>query len=88
MRYLTIALAACAALSATPTFAQPTDQSAPLDRNAPNTIICQEYPAPTGTRIGKRVACLTNLQWQEVHREARDGYMLEVKKSFTMGHNI
>ena len=26
------------------------------------------------------------LEWQEVHRQARDGYMLEVKKSYAPGH--
>jgi len=87
LRHLAFALAACTTLVAAPALAQSEAQSAPLDRNALSTIICQEYGV-TGSRIGKRMVCLTNLQWQEVHRLARDGYMLEVKKSFTMGHNI
>lgn len=88
LRHLTFALAACAALATTPTLAQQATQNAPLNRNASDTIICQEYPAATGSHIGKRVICLTNRQWEEVHREAREGYNEEVKKSYSIGHGI
>ena len=88
MRYFTSALVAGAALAltATATFAQTAATqavSAPLDRNNLHTIICQEYPAATGSRIGKRVICLTNAQWDEVHRQAREGIQFEIKKSFS-----
>ena len=88
MRYLTSALVAGAALALTATaaFAQSATTpavSAPLDRNNLHTIICQEYPAATGSRIGHRVICLTNAQWDEVHREAREGFQAEIKKSFS-----
>jgi hypothetical protein len=89
LRHLTLALIAGAALTlgATIAVAQTVNQdSAPLDRNNLHTIICKDYPPRTGSHLGPRVICLTNLEWQEVHRQARDGYMLEIKKSFTMGH--
>ena len=85
MRYLTSALVAGAALAltATATSAQ-TATSAPLDRNNLRTIVCQDYPAATGSRIGHRVICLTNAQWDEVHRQAREGLEMELKKSYSM----
>jgi hypothetical protein len=87
LRYLTSALVAGAALAltATATFGQPTSEggSAPLDRNNLHTIICKQYAAATGSRIGHRVICLTNAQWDEIHRQAREGIMLEEKKSYS-----
>lgn len=90
MRYLTSALVAGAALAltATATFAQTVTSeggSAPLDRNNLHTIICKEYPAATGSLIGHRVICLTNAEWNEVHRQAREGILLEEKKSYSFG---
>lgn len=86
MRYLTSTLIAGAALAltATATFAQTSEGgTAPLDRNNLRTTICKEYPAATGSLIGHRVICLTNAEWNEVHRQAREGIMLEEKKSFS-----
>lgn len=88
MRYLTSALVAAAALAltATATVAQPVSQdgSAPLDRNNLHTIICKQYSLE-GTRIGQKMICLTNAEWNEVHRQAREGVMLEEKKSYAPG---
>lgn len=93
MRHLTLSVAAGAVLilAASAAVGQPAanpNDPPPLDRDALHTVVCQEYAAATGSRIGRRMVCLTNLQWQEVHRLAREGYALEVKKSYTMGHNI
>jgi hypothetical protein len=78
---------ATAAVAATPALAQPAAQnvSMPFDRNGLHTIVCQEYPAYTGSRIGKRMICLTNLQWDEVHRQAREGVNAEIQKSASFG---
>jgi hypothetical protein len=85
LRHLIFALATVA-VAAAPALAQPTAQnvSLPLNRNGLNTIICKEYSAYTGSRIGKRIICLSNRQWDEVHRLAREGYNDEIKKSTAM----
>jgi hypothetical protein len=87
MRHLAFALAA-AVLAAVPALSQPVTQnaSAPLNRDALDTIVCHEYAAETGSRIGKRMVCLTNRQWNEIHRQAREGYNEEIKKAYTLSH--
>ncbi|HEY8950326.1 MAG TPA: hypothetical protein VIM56_15685 [Rhizomicrobium sp.] len=98
MRHLTLSLAACIAVSlgSAVAIAQPattpaantprTQAGAPLDRNAQNTVICKKLAPETGSRIGPRMACLTNRQWDEAHREAQYGYDQQVKKSVAWGH--
>jgi hypothetical protein len=86
LRSLVFVLATIA-VAATPALAQPAAQnvSTPFDRNGLHTIVCQEYPAYTGSRIGKRMVCLTNLQWNEIHRQAREGVNAEIQKSASLG---
>jgi len=99
LRHLTLSLSACVAISlgSAAAIAQPATTPAantqpgaqsgtPLDRDAPNTIICKKLAPETGSRIGPRMACLTNAQWKEAQREAQYGYDQQVKKSVAWGH--
>ncbi len=37
-----------------------------------NTVICKRFPAPTGSRIGKRQICKTKWQWDQEKAENAD----------------
>lgn len=42
------------------------------DVDASTEIICKREPAPTGSRIGARNVCKTQMEWDRIAREARD----------------
>lgn len=35
-------------------------------------MVCKTEPPPTGTRLGSHRRCLTQFDWNELHRSARD----------------
>ncbi|HWA30214.1 MAG TPA: hypothetical protein VG867_03920 [Rhizomicrobium sp.] len=78
------------AFAASPALAQnsaaPNGTPGALNRYDPHAIRCQKFDAATGSHIGSRVVCLTNAQWEEVHRQARDGWEMEIKKSVSPTH--
>ncbi len=40
--------------------------------NAATRVICRRVPAPTGSRIGSRRICRTQMAWDRIEQEARD----------------
>ena len=40
--------------------------------NASTEVICKRQPAPTGSRIGARNICKTEIEWARLEQEARN----------------
>jgi len=69
------------ATSATPAPAAPTTTVAAKD---PKEVVCKRMAAETGTRLGSRMQCMTNAQWDEITRQSQEMMKMAGQKGATM----
>ncbi|MFN2258765.1 MAG: hypothetical protein ABR601_02870, partial [Parasphingopyxis sp.] len=50
----------------------PSEPQAADEVSSSMEVICRREPPPTGSRIGARNICKTEVEWARIEREARD----------------
>ena len=63
----------------TPSGTAPTEVSA----KDPKAVVCKRMAAETGTRLGSRMQCMTNAQWDDISRQSQDMIKMQTQKSAT-----
>jgi hypothetical protein len=50
----------------------------------PKAVVCKRMAPETGTRLGSRMVCMTNAQWDEMTRQAAEEMKTAAQRGATM----
>jgi len=50
----------------------------------PKAVVCKRMAPETGTRLGSRMQCMTNAQWDEITRQSQDAIREKQHSGATM----
>ena len=71
-----------------PAAAAPVAQVAPAATTVaakdPKAIVCKRMAPETGTRLGSRMQCMTNAQWDEITRQSQEAIQRQQRSGATM----
>jgi len=66
----------------TPVAAAPDAQT--VAAKDPKAVVCKRMAPETGTRLGSRMQCMTNAQWDEITRQSQDAIREKQHSGATM----